>query len=123
MNIDLKPYYDKAKAKTDAVQKIAGELNTAFNDGTDEGQEKAKSLRPSLEAAMAEADDANKTYITMRDASAKENGAASNFVPAPANQSQAADTKVISRAEFEALDAAARMKFVKSGGTVTDSAE
>jgi hypothetical protein len=124
--MDLKPLYDDAKTTSDEVQKIKNEILALYSDGTEESKEKAKGMRASLEAAGVKADEANKMYITVRDAAAKENGAASNFVPAPqgkGSSGQGDDTKEMTRAEFEALDAPARMKFCKTGGKVTGNAE
>lgn len=118
--MNLKPVYDAAKAADEKVNGIMVEMLDAFNEGTEEGKQKALELRLALEAAKAEAKTANELYVAMRDAQGDQDAAARKFVPvgsAPA----AAGKKTITRAEYEAMDHAARHQFLmKDGGTVVD---
>lgn len=121
MTIDLKPYFDSAQAADEEVQRIMNEMHSAFEQGTEEGKQAALDLRPSLDEAKTKAADANALYISMRDAAATSSSAAKQFVPVndKAELSPAAG-KSLSREAFSALDAAARMQFIKAGGTVVD---
>ncbi len=120
--IDLKPYFDAAQVADAEVMRIMDDMNTHFSDGTDEGKQAALDLRPALDVAKGKAADANQLYISMRDAAATSNSAAREFVPVSDSTSKAGDpTKEMKRQEFEALDAAARVKFIKAGGVVTES--
>lgn len=121
MTIDLKPYFDAAQKADEDVQRIMNEMNAAFEEGTDEGKQKALDLRLSLDEAKTKASNANALYVSMRDAAATSSAAAKQFVPVSdqAEQSPAAG-KSLTRDAFAALDAAERMKFVLDGGTVVD---
>ena len=123
---NLKPYYDAALAADAEVKRILNEMDVAFNDGTDAGKEKALSLRPALDEAKRKAEQANQLYISMRDASLVNDNAAAMFTmpPDPANNDQDSNNgspAKINRAGFKALDPAARMNFIKAGGTVTEN--
>jgi hypothetical protein len=124
MAIDLKPYFESARAASDEVQRVMAEMNAAFSDGTDEGKQKALDLRPALDAAQKAAEEANALYISMRNASSETQDAAKNFVPAsmtrPEVGAAASAVKEMTRAEFTALDGAARMAFIRNGGKVID---
>jgi hypothetical protein len=118
---NLKPYYDAALAADAEVKRILNEMDTLFNDGTEDGKTKALELRPALDEAKNKAEQANKLYVSMRDASLENDNAAALFT-SPADPAAKSDQeqhpKVIKRAEFDALDVAARMAFMKSGGKV-----
>lgn len=120
--IDLKPYLDSATKADEKVQSIIGEMDAAFNDGTDEGKLKALELKPTLDEAKEKAKQANELYVSIRDASLTGDNAASNFVAAqgtPVNPESAAG-KQMDRKAFTALNASARMKFIQDGGKVVD---
>lgn len=123
---NLKPYYDAALAADAEVKRILNEMDAAFNEGTDEGKEKALALRPTLDEAKIKAEEANKLYASMRDASLVNDSMAALFTtpPDPAKDdhdgTSDASPKVIKRADFDALTPAARMTFMKSGGRVED---
>jgi hypothetical protein len=125
MSIDLKPFYDAARAASDEVQRVMTEMSAAFAEGTPEGQQKALDARPTLEAAKAKAKEANEFYLSMRDGAAITDSAAKLFVPAagvtPAQKAEGA--KEMTRAAFESLDPAARMAFMKSGGKLVEPSE
>jgi hypothetical protein len=120
---NLKPYYDAAIKADAEVKRILSEMDTLFNDGTDEGKKKALELRPALDEAKAKAKEANEMYASVRDASAESDNASSLFsAPAdPAAQSDQADTpKVMNRAAFNALSPKARLAFSQAGGKLTE---
>jgi len=96
-------------------------MNTHFSDSTDEGKQAALDLRPALDEAKGKAADANQLYLSMRDAAATSNSAAREFVPVTDNTSAGNPAKEMKRGEFDALDAAARVKFMRGGGTVIES--
>lgn len=122
---NLKTYYDAALAADAEVKRILNEMDAAFNDGTEEGKEKALKLRPALDEAKAKAEQANQLYASMRDASLVNDkmGALFTLPPDLANTDQADSSqsaKVINRAGLQALDPAARMAFIKAGGKVVE---
>ncbi len=121
---NLKPYLDAARAADDEVKRILNGMDTHFNDGTEDGKKKALELRPALDEAKLKAQEANQLYVSMRDASLVNDNAAALFTP-PADPAAQSDRKeegprVIKRNEFDALTAAARMTYMKSGGRVED---
>ena len=120
---DLKPYFDAAQAANDEVQRVMDDMNAAFSDGTDEGKSKALEMRPALDAAKKKAEDANALYISMRNAAGvSENGAARVFIPVTDKHASSTGdpAREMSRQDFLALDAAARMDYIRQGGTVVD---
>ena len=123
--LDLKPLYDAARAASDKMQTILKDMETAFNEGTEEGKQKALELRPALDQAKIEADQANQLYISMRDAASVSDQAAKLFVPAGSvtNPTGADAAKEMTRAAFEGLDAEAQMKFMKAGGKISEPAQ
>ena len=121
--LNLKPVYDAAQAADEKVNGIMAEMLAAFNDGTEEGKQKALDLRPSLDAAKAEAKAANDLYVSMRDALGDQDAAARKFVPVNNVEKPDQGKKVITRADYEALDYEARYNFFKDGGSVVDTLE
>jgi len=120
--IDLKPYFDAARAADDEVQRIMNDMNQHYTAGTEEGKQAALDLRPALAEAKEKAADANKLYLSMRDAAATSNSAAREFVPATDHLKETGDpAKEMTRQEFDALNAAAKVKFIKAGGAVIES--
>ena len=120
--LNLKPVYDAAQAAEAKVNGILAEMLEAFDTGTDEGKQKALDLRPALEEAKAEAKTANDLYVSMREALGDQDAAARKFVPV--NGAEPAQAKkVISRADYEALDFAARHEFFANGGSVVETLE
>jgi len=117
--INLKPMYDAAQAASSEVLRIASEIEAAFALGTDEGRQQAMALKSTLDDAEAKAAAANGMYESMVKA-ASTGAAAAKFVPTNAAE-KAPEKKVITRAEYEALDYQARHEFFKSGGTVVDA--
>lgn len=120
---NLKSFYDAALAADAEVKRILNEMDVAFTEGTEEGKDKALALRPALDEAKSKAEDANRLYISVRDASLVSNQAAPLFVPPPdpaSNDPQGADPKVMNRAAFRALDPAAQMAYIKGGGRLED---
>jgi len=120
---NLKPYYDAALAADANVKRILAEMDAAFTDGTDEGKEKALSLRPALDEAQKKAEEANRLYASMRDASLTNDSASSLFTlpPDPAANDQKDDgPKVINRAAFDAMSVSDRQKYIGAGGRIVD---
>jgi hypothetical protein len=124
--LDLKPLYDAARADSDKMQTILKDMETAFAEGTEEGKAKALELRPALDQAKIEAEQANQLYISMRDAASVSDQAAKLFVPAGSvtnpSGADATTAKEMTRAAFEGLDAEAQMKFMKAGGKIVEAA-
>ena len=123
MSMDLKPYFDSARAADDEVQRVMAEMNTAFTDGTDAGKTKALELRPSLDAAKKKALEDNELYISMRNAVSVSDGVAKKFVPvneAAAEIVKGAKPKTIKRQEYDAMSLVDRSNFIRDGGTVED---
>jgi hypothetical protein len=120
---NLKPYYDAALAADAKVKQILSEMDTAFNEGTDEGKQKALDLRPALEEAKTKAEEANKLYASMRDASLINDSSAALFTtpPDPAGNDQKDESpKVMKRSDYQALTPKARLVFSKAGGRLED---
>jgi hypothetical protein len=120
---NLKPYYDAALAADAEVKRILNEMDAAFNEGTDEGKEKALALRPTLDEAKTKAEEANKLYASMRDASLVNDSMAALFTtPAdPAKDDQTDENpKVMKLPEFRALSPKDRLAFSKAGGKIED---
>jgi hypothetical protein len=118
---NLKPYYDAALAADTEVKSIMSQMDAHFNDGTEDGKTKALELRPALDEAKKNAEQANALYVSMRDASLTGDNAAALFTsPAdPAAQSDQEETpKVISLAEYKKLAPKDRLAFAKSGGQI-----
>ncbi len=118
--MNLKPFYDAAQAAGGEVLRVASEIEAAFALGTEEGLQQAMALKSALDDAEAKANAANELYLSMRKA-ASTGDAAAKFVPASGAVENAPEKKIITRAEYEALDFEARHKFFKDGGTVVDA--
>lgn len=115
----LKMLWDAAKSADEKVQEIMQDMITAFEDGTEEGKAKALELRPALDAAKVQADEANLLYISARDADQEDaNAAARKFVPVPGAGNSV--PKQMTRAEFETLPAADRMSFMLADGKLIE---
>lgn len=117
-NVNLKPYYDAALAADAEKQQIMADMDAAFNENTEEGKTKALELRPALDAAKIKAEEANKLYASMRDASATNgNSAPSKFV---SDQTEAEESgkNVKTFAEYQALTPKERLAFSKAGGRI-----
>jgi len=120
---NLKPYYDAALAADAEVRRILNEMDAAFNEGTDEGKAKALALRPALDEAKTKAEEANKLYASMRDASLVNDSMAALFTtpPDPAKEEQTdASPKVMKRSDFNELPPKDRLAFAKAGGQIED---
>jgi hypothetical protein len=117
--IDLKLFYDAAQAASSEVLRVAGEIQAAFNLGTDEGKQQAMGLKSTLDDAEAKASQANELYQSIVKA-ASTGAAAAKFVPV-SNAEPAQGKKVITREAYEALDFQARHKFFEDGGSVVDA--
>lgn len=123
--IDLKPYYDAARAADDEVLRIMASMNEHFNAGTDDGKAEALGLRPALDEAKNKADEANRLYMSMRDAAAQSNSVARTFVPVAGGDlpEAAGRAKTMKRQEFLALNTQERMAYIRDGGTIVDEEE
>lgn len=121
--INLKPYYDAALAADARVKECLAQVDAAFNEGTEEGTQKALELRPALDEARAQAVQANALYTSMRDGAQVTDEAAQLFVSPtdPASESPQGNTpKVMNRAAFEALSPSVQMAFMLDGGKLED---
>ncbi len=118
--MDLKKYFDRAKADSDEVTRLQNELDTEFNSGTDEGIQKAIDMQPTLETAVKAAEASNKVYISMRDAANLTGNAASLFVSGDPEEDEedAEGEKVLSLAEYNALHPRERLAFAQAGGRI-----
>lgn len=119
--INLKPFYDAAQAAATDVLKAANEIETAFNLGTEEGKTQAMALKSTLDEAEAKAVAANELYQSMQKASST-GDAAAKFVPVNVPE-PTQSKKVITRADYEALDFEARHEFFANGGTIVVNLE
>jgi len=116
----LKPLFDAARAADAEVMRILSEMTAAFESGTEEGTESAVAMRPALDEAKAAAESANQLYISARDADDGDpDAAARKFVPVPGSEC-GQKAKQISRAEFEAMNAADRMSFMLADGKIVE---
>jgi hypothetical protein len=120
--MNLKPYLDAAVMADAEKQRLMNEIDAAFNLGTDEGEQTALELRPALDEAQAKAVEANKLYVSMRDAGQTSDEAALLFVPVsdPAAAASGDNPKVMNRQAFDGLAADEQAKFVKNGGRVEE---
>ncbi len=118
---NLKPLFDAAREADAKVTQILTEMTTAFESGTEEGKQQALDLRPALDEAKLTAEDANLLYISARDAEGDSDpdAAARKFVPV-AGAATGKDAKELTRAEFEALNAADRMSFMLADGKIVE---
>jgi hypothetical protein len=115
----LKELYEAAKAADEKVQVIMQDMVDSFGEGTEEGKAKALEMRPALDEAKIEADEANRLYISARDADyADPDAAARKFVPVPGSENST--RKQMTRDEFEALSAADRMTFMLADGKLIE---
>lgn len=111
--------WNAAKAADAQVQSVLAEMQAAFDDGTEEGKQKALDLRPALDEAKAAAEAANLLYIEARDAEPEgPNAAARLFVPADGSVTGGA--KEITRSQYEAMSPADRNAHFKSGGSIVE---
>jgi len=114
----LKELYEAAKAADEKVRVIMQDMVTAFDDGTEEGKLKALEMRPALDEAKIEAENANLLYISARDADFEDpDAAARKFVPV---SDDVKPKKQMTRAEFQSLTAADRMTFMLADGKLVD---
>lgn len=116
MAVELKTYFDAARAASDEVQRIMANMTEALALGTEEGEQQALEMRPTLDAARAKAEQANALYVSMRDAAQVVAAAPVGNLAAAAERNSTGKT----RAEFEAMTPAERMKYALAGGEVTE---
>ncbi len=122
--MELKPFYDAARAANDKVKTILKEMGTAFEEGTEEGKQKALDLRPALDEAKIKANEADQLYTSMKDAASVSDEMAKKFVPiASVDNPSDKSAKEMTRAAFTELDAEDQMKFMRSGGRIVDPAQ
>lgn len=115
----LKEMYEAAKAADEKVQVIMRDMVTAFEDGTEEGKLKALEMRPALDEAKILAEEANRLYISARDADFEDpDAAARKFVPV--SEGGNSQKKTMTREEFNKLNAAERMSFMLADGKLIE---
>ncbi len=115
----LKELYEAAKAADEKVRVIMQDMVTAFDDGTEEGKLKALEMRPALDEAKIEAENANLMYISARDADFEDpDAAARKFVPV--SEGGNSQKKTMTREEFNQLTAADRMSFMLADGKLIE---
>jgi hypothetical protein len=116
--------YDDLQKAEQEKQLILQEMKTAFNDGTDEGKQKAIDLRQKLDEAQVKVDQLNATYQSILNASKPSSSPAADFLPTPGTDEALNDgnqaKSEMTRAAYDALEPAEKMKFVKSGGKISD---
>jgi len=119
----LKPLLDAAKTADAKVKSILQEMTDAFESGTEEGKQKALDLRPTLDEAKKESEEANQLYVSARDASEEVDPDvnARKFVPAGDGNSQKSGAKEITRAEYEAMAYSDRHDYLAAGGAIVDN--
>jgi hypothetical protein len=120
--LDLKPYFDAVNTANEEVQRIAAEIDAAFQLGTDEGKTQALALRPALDEAQSKADEAMKLYDSLKKANQPSNLAAA-FVPVSQTPTTPDDEQpkgVMKRKDFLALNSADREAHIRGGGTIED---
>jgi hypothetical protein len=120
--LNLKPLYDAALAANQKMQGILAVMKTALDEGTEAGKQKALELRPALDQAKKEADEADQLYSSVRDALSASDNMAKKFVPVASGENQKEALKEMTRAAFMDLDAEARMQFMKAGGKIVEAA-
>jgi seryl-tRNA synthetase len=121
--LNLKPLYDAALAANQKMQGVLADMKTALDEGTEAGKQKALELRPALDQAKKEANEADQLYSSVRDALSASDNMAKKFVPVGKEENQNADqVKEMTRAAFMDLDAEGRMKFMKAGGKIVEAA-
>ena len=114
----LKEMYEAAKAADAKVQVIMRDMVTAFEDGTEEGKLKALEMRPALDEAKTLAEEANRLYISARDADFTDpDNAARKFVPL---SDDGKPKKQMSRTDYDRLSLIEQAQFIRSGGSVED---
>ena len=117
---NLKAVLDAARAADDELKRILAEMDAAFSLDTEDGRARALELRPTLDEAKRKANELNQLHASMRDAFSEENAASLLVPPADPGATNPAQANTMSRDQFSALSAAARMDFIKSGGKITD---
>jgi HK97 family phage major capsid protein len=115
--MNLKRFYDAANAAEARVQQIAAQINDLFEKNQ---VEEAQKLRPQLDAAKAEAKEANQLYLSMLAATQSEGDPAQRFVPVGGDPEPKAlkdlrATNEYMQEFFNALRLGASPKTVKNG--------
>ena len=120
----FKLFHDRVLTAQGEVDSVRNAINQALALGTPEGEEQALTLEAMLDAAVANEKKWHDFYDKVID-SAKTKNPLARFVPVEGREipDEEKSEKVINRAGFDALDPAARTKFVNAGGKVTDEKE
>jgi hypothetical protein len=119
---NLKPYLDAAFKADEEKKRIMADMDAAFNEGTEEGKQRALQMRPALDEAIQAAQEANELYVSMRDGSHTDDSMAALFTTPPdtAQGETDKDPKSMSLKEYQSLAPNERLAFAKSGGQLTD---
>ena len=121
----FKLFHDRVLTAQGEVDSVRNAINQALALGTPEGEEQALTLEASLDAAVANEKKWHDFYDKVI-SSAKTKNPLAQFVPVEGREIPAegeAGGKIINRAGFDSLDPAAKEKFLKAGGKVTDEKE
>ena len=119
---NLKPYLDAAIKADEEKKRIMAEMDAAFNEGTEEGKQRALQMRPALDEAIQAAKEANELYASMRDGSQTDDTMAALFTTPPdtATQSETDKQTSMSLKDYQSLAPRERLAFAQSGGQLTD---
>ena len=118
--MDLKLYKDAVEARQDEATQVAMQIDELMQE---DKLEDALALQPKLDEAEAKVQEAQHLYDSMKNFSERGESAAPKFVPVSTEQDRQLeepklDEMVKTRSQFDALNAKARMEFVKTGGKV-----
>jgi len=118
----MKKVYDDLKKAMEEKQAVLEEMTAAYNDGTDEGKNKALALREKLDEKQKAVDELNSTYLSLLKAEKPGGDEIQDLIPAPGAEAsgEGKNEKSMTREAYDSLDAGEKMKFVKSGGKITE---
>jgi hypothetical protein len=105
MTANLTAVYQQYQQAEEEAQRIKHEMDAAYQLGNAAGKQREAELHPAWLAALKRAKERLDCYLALRD---------STFTPGISS------SRILTRAQFEALDPAARMTFIKAGGHLID---
>ena len=119
---DMKTLYDRVLTAQANIENVKNQINVALALGTPEGDTQALEMESALDTAIAEEQRWHAFYDKLAGAQSETN-TAKKFVPIEAEDIPAEDANpkgTMTRAEFQNLNPAARVDFLRSGGKVID---